>query len=59
MDSGNGLLWDDDAQIARLVVDKVVGAQGEAPYVELTVRQLLADQPAAPAKASPLALFSE
>ena len=36
-DAGTGLLWLDDAQVARLVVEKVVGAQEEAPRVELTV----------------------
>lgn len=60
MDSGNGLLWDDDAQIARLVVEKVVGAQGEAPFVELTVRELLGVQPAPrAASAKPLDLFAD
>jgi Holliday junction resolvase RusA-like endonuclease len=39
-DAGTGLLWLDDAQVARLVVEKIVGAQGEAPYIELTVRLL-------------------
>ncbi len=37
-DAGTGLLWTDDAQVARLVVEKATGAQGEAPFVRLTVR---------------------
>lgn len=39
-DAGNGSLWTDDSQVARLVVEKFVGAQGEAPYVELVVHRL-------------------
>jgi Holliday junction resolvase RusA-like endonuclease len=30
-------IWHDDSQVARLVVEKHVGAQGEAPYVEVEV----------------------
>jgi len=37
-DAGNGILWADDSQIVRLVVEKFYGAQGEAPRVELTIR---------------------
>lgn len=37
MDAANGLLFLDDSQVARLTVVKVVGAQGEAPRVEVTV----------------------
>lgn len=40
-DAGTGILWLDDAQVARLVVEKIIGAQGEAPRVELTVRTLV------------------
>ena len=39
-DAGTGILWLDDAQVARLVVEKIYGAQGEAPRVELTVSEL-------------------
>jgi Holliday junction resolvase RusA-like endonuclease len=37
-DAGNGILWADDSQVVRLVVEKWVGAQYEAPRVEITVR---------------------
>jgi Holliday junction resolvase RusA-like endonuclease len=37
-DAANGILWADDRQVARLVVEKIVGAQGEAPRVEMTVQ---------------------
>lgn len=39
-DAGEGVLWDDDGQIAELHVRKFVGAQGEAPYTEIRVRTL-------------------
>lgn len=39
-DAGTGLLWLDDSQITRLIVEKFVGAQEEAPYVELVVREM-------------------
>lgn len=39
-DAGTGILWLDDAQVARLVVEKVYGAQGESPMVQLTVRAM-------------------
>jgi Holliday junction resolvase RusA-like endonuclease len=39
-DAGNGVLWLDDQQIAVATVRRVVGAQGEAPYVEVVVREL-------------------
>ncbi len=32
-----GVLWADDAQVAHLTVEKVIGTQGEAPYVEIAV----------------------
>jgi Holliday junction resolvase RusA-like endonuclease len=40
LDAGNGVVWGDDAQIARLTVTKWTGARGEAPGV--TVRAWLA-----------------
>jgi len=40
LDAGTGVLWSDDAQIARLFVTKAIGAQGEAPYVEVRVGSL-------------------
>lgn len=40
MDAGTGILWHDDGQVARLVVDKVVGAQDEEPAVHVTVREV-------------------
>ena len=46
MDAGNGILFGDDSQVARLVVEKWIGAQGEAPFVEITVRDLTASPPA-------------
>lgn len=33
-------LWTDDAQVARLVVEKWIGAQGEAPHVVVEVSPL-------------------
>ena len=38
MDAATGILWVDDAQVARLVVEKWIGAQGEAPGVVVEVR---------------------
>lgn len=40
MDAGNGLLWPDDAQVVRLVSEKLYAAQGEPPRVLLMVRPL-------------------
>jgi len=40
LDSGTGLLWGDDSQIARLTIEKLIGAQGEAPFVEVRVGPL-------------------
>lgn len=37
MDAGNGVLWIDDRQVCRLTVEKIIGAQGEAPRVEVEV----------------------
>jgi Holliday junction resolvase RusA-like endonuclease len=42
-------VWRDDGQVARLVVDKIVAAQNEEPYVELAVAPLL--NPTEPARA--------
>jgi Holliday junction resolvase RusA-like endonuclease len=39
-DAGNGVLYVDDRYIARGTVECWVGAQDEAPYVELVVRAL-------------------
>lgn len=36
-DAGNGVLWLDDAQVVRLIVEKWVAAQGEGPCVAVTV----------------------
>jgi Holliday junction resolvase RusA-like endonuclease len=40
MDAANGILWGDDSQVARLVVERWTGAQGEAPYTLITVRAM-------------------
>ena len=37
LDSATGVVWLDDAQVAKLTIVKVVGAQGEAPGVEVQV----------------------
>jgi Holliday junction resolvase RusA-like endonuclease len=39
MDAGNGVLWNDDGQVAHLVVERWWGAQGEAPFVRVTVQE--------------------
>lgn len=36
-DAGNGVLWADDAQVSELHVVRIVGHEGEAPRVEVTV----------------------
>lgn len=36
-DAASGVLFTDDAQVTRLTVEKIVGAQGEAPGVTVTV----------------------
>lgn len=41
-DAGNGVLWLDDCQLANVSIEKWVAAQGEAPFVEVTVRELRA-----------------
>lgn len=43
-DAGNGVLFTDDSQVARLVVEKWIGAQGEAPRVVVTVKPLAVQQ---------------
>lgn len=40
LDAATGVLWMDDAQVARLVVEQFTAAQGEAPRVEMEVRDL-------------------
>jgi Holliday junction resolvase RusA-like endonuclease len=40
LDAATGVIWLDDAQVAELSVSKVIGAQGEAPYVQVTVQAL-------------------
>jgi Holliday junction resolvase RusA-like endonuclease len=39
-DAAKGVLWFDDAQVSRTTCEKIVAAQGEAPYVEVQVRAL-------------------
>lgn len=43
-DAANGLLFVDDSQIARVTVERYVGAQEEAPFVRVTVRALEPEQ---------------
>jgi Holliday junction resolvase RusA-like endonuclease len=43
-DAGNGLLWVDDSQVARVTIEKFVGAQEEAPFVRVTVKALEPEQ---------------
>lgn len=40
LDAATGVLWFDDAQVSRLLVLKVVGAQGAAPCVWLKVERI-------------------
>jgi Holliday junction resolvase RusA-like endonuclease len=37
LDSATGVVWLDDAQVAELTVKKVIGAQGEAPGLEVEI----------------------
>lgn len=37
-DAATEILWHDDSQVARAIIEKVVGAQGEAPRMEIMVR---------------------
>lgn len=39
-DAGNGVLYVDDRQVVRATVEKWTAAQDEAPYVEVTIREL-------------------
>jgi Holliday junction resolvase RusA-like endonuclease len=41
-DAGNGVLWLDDAQIVVASVTRLVGAQEEAPFVQVRVRPWVA-----------------
>lgn len=43
LDAGSGVVWRDDAQVARLVVVKHIGAQDEAPGVIVSVESLEAE----------------
>lgn len=45
LDAATGVLWLDDAQVARLEVEKHLGAQGEAPYVLVRVSPLPEEVP--------------
>lgn len=40
MDAANAILFADDAQVVRLIVEKHVAAQGEEPRVEVQVRNV-------------------
>jgi Holliday junction resolvase RusA-like endonuclease len=40
LDAGLGVIWRDDSQISRLIVTKIIAAQGEAPRVEIRVLAL-------------------
>ena len=42
LDAASEVLFFDDRQVAHLVAEKWIGAQGEAPRVELTVEDLSA-----------------
>jgi len=44
LDAGTGVLYADDSQVSSLRIEKVIGAQGEAPRVEVTVRELQEQQ---------------
>ena len=37
LDAGTGVVWIDDSQVADLRIRKVIGEQGEAPYVLVSV----------------------
>lgn len=58
LDAATGVLWLDDAQVARLLVVKIIGAQGEAPSVEVAVRELV-EQPHPAAQTIQPKLFVE
>lgn len=38
LDAGSGVVWCDDRQVSQLVIEKLIGAQGEAPGVTLWCR---------------------
>lgn len=40
LDAATGIWWTDDAQVARLVVNKLTVAQGSSPYTEVMARPL-------------------
>ena len=40
MDAGDGILWTDDSQVARLLVEKFHAAQGEGARVEIEVEEV-------------------
>jgi Holliday junction resolvase RusA-like endonuclease len=53
-DAGQGVLWDNDGQICKYYepFEKLIGAQGEPPYIEIRViplAELLTNPPAQPA----------
>ena len=37
LDAANGVVFEDDSQVVRLIVEKINGAQGEPPGVHLSV----------------------
>lgn len=39
LDACSEVIFRDDAQVAELVIEKVIAAQGEAPFVRVTVRE--------------------
>lgn len=47
LDAGNGVLWHDDRQVAVLLAAKVIGAQGEAPAVQIKVGPVRLEAPPA------------
>lgn len=53
LDAACGILYLDDSQISDLRVRKVTGAQGEAPFVQLTVTAASAPDPEPAATVAP------
>lgn len=51
-DAGNGVLWMDDGQIARVVASKVVDRKGSVPRVLIAVRSLLDSELVMPEEAT-------
>lgn len=39
LDAGNGVLWADDAQVVRLVVEKRYAPEGKAPHVSVEIAE--------------------